>query len=76
VLACVSFVRFSPWKLRSPLRPGDGGSSEPSLARKLLSEAHAAIDREMIARQQRLDLAVLPACQNVFVFLSSADNFA
>jgi hypothetical protein len=33
---------FSPWKSRSPLRPPDGGSSEPSLARKLFTEVQAA----------------------------------
>src|ERR1700716_695655 len=41
--ACVSFVRFSPWKSRSPLRPGEGGSLDRSLAWKLFIEAHAAI---------------------------------
>ena len=38
---CVSLLRFSPWKSRSPLRPPAGGSSEPSLARKLFIEAQA-----------------------------------
>jgi hypothetical protein len=35
-------LRFSPWKSRSLLRLPDGGSSEPSLARKLFIEAQAA----------------------------------
>src|SRR5436190_23075459 len=38
----VALLRFSLWKGRSPLRPGPGGSSEPSLARKLLIEAQAS----------------------------------
>jgi hypothetical protein len=42
VEACVSLLRVSPWKSRSPLRPCDGGSSEPSLARKLFIDAQAA----------------------------------
>jgi hypothetical protein len=43
VEACVSFERFSLRKLRSPLRPGVGGSSWPSLRRKLFMLAHAWI---------------------------------
>jgi hypothetical protein len=31
----VSLLRFSPWKSRSPLRPGAGGSPLPSFGRKL-----------------------------------------
>jgi hypothetical protein len=27
--------RFSPWKSRSPLRPGDGGSPEPTFDQKM-----------------------------------------
>ena len=38
----MSLLRFSPWKSRSPLRPGAGGSSEPSLARKLFKQAQAS----------------------------------
>ena len=41
VEACVSLVRCSPWKSRSPLRPGAGGSPEPSFGRKLFIDAHA-----------------------------------
>jgi hypothetical protein len=40
--ACVSLLRFSPWKSRSPLRPGAGGSSLASRARKLFKLAHAS----------------------------------
>src|SRR5208283_538597 len=39
--ACVAFDRFVFLKLRSPLRPAVGSSSEPSLARKLFIDAHA-----------------------------------
>jgi hypothetical protein len=44
VEAWVSFERLSLWKLRSPLRPGAGGSSLPSLRRKLFIPAHAWIN--------------------------------
>jgi hypothetical protein len=43
VETCVSFERFSLWKLRSPLRPGAGGSPEPSFGRKLFIDAQASI---------------------------------
>jgi len=43
VLAWVAFERFSPLKSRSPLRPGPGGSSPPSLRRKLFRLAQAPI---------------------------------
>jgi uncharacterized protein with beta-barrel porin domain len=42
VEACVSFLRRSPLKSRSPLRPGPGSSPEPSLARKLFGLAQAS----------------------------------
>ena len=38
---CVSLLRFSPGKSRSPLWPDDGGSPEPSFATKLFIDAHA-----------------------------------
>jgi hypothetical protein len=41
VEACVAFERFVLRKSASPLRPGDGGSPEPSLGRKLFIDAHA-----------------------------------
>src|SRR6266403_5090130 len=41
--ACVSLLRFSPWKSRAPLRPGAGGSPLPSFGRKLFMLAHASI---------------------------------
>ena len=41
--ACVSLLRVSSWTSRLPLWPRDGGSSEPSLARKLFIEGHTAI---------------------------------
>jgi hypothetical protein len=44
VEACVSLLRFSPWKSRSPLRPGAGGSPLPSFGRKLFIDAHASIN--------------------------------
>jgi hypothetical protein len=43
VETCVSFERFFLWKLRSPLRPGAGGSPEPSFGRKLFIDAQASI---------------------------------
>jgi hypothetical protein len=53
----VSLERFSPLKSRSPLRPGAGGSPEPSFGRKLFRPAHLnqrAIDREVLVRQKTL----------------------
>jgi len=41
VEACVSFDRFVLRKSDSPLRPGDGGSPDPSLGRKLFIDAQA-----------------------------------
>ena len=43
VEAWVSLARCSPWKSRSPLRPGAGGSPEPSFGRKLFIDAQAWI---------------------------------
>jgi hypothetical protein len=43
VEARVALAGFSPWKSRSPLRPGPDGSLEPSFALKLFIEAKAAI---------------------------------
>jgi hypothetical protein len=43
VPAWVSLRRDWPWKSASALRPGTGGSSEPSFGRKLFIEAHASI---------------------------------
>jgi hypothetical protein len=43
VEAWVSLLRFSPWKSRSPFRPGPGGAPEPSFGRKLFIEAQASI---------------------------------
>lgn len=43
VEAWVSFERFSLRKFRWPLRPGPGGSPEPSFGRKLFMLAHASI---------------------------------
>jgi hypothetical protein len=43
VEACVSLLRFSPWKSRSPLRPASGGEPLPSFGRKLFMLAHASI---------------------------------
>jgi hypothetical protein len=40
VEAWVSFDRFSPLKSRSPLRPGAGGSPEPSFGRNDFMLAH------------------------------------
>ena len=41
VEACISLERFSFLKSRSPLRPGAGGSPEPSFGRTLFIEAQA-----------------------------------
>ena len=41
--AWVSLLRFSPWKSRSPLRPGPGGVPPPSFGRKLFMLAQATI---------------------------------
>jgi len=43
VEAWVSLLRFSPWKSRSPLRPGSGGAPLPSLGQKLFMLAQASI---------------------------------
>jgi hypothetical protein len=58
---CVSFERFSPWKSRSPLRPGAGGVPEPSFGRKLfgLAQDQRAVDREVLVRKQPFDLRVV-----------------
>jgi hypothetical protein len=61
VEACVSLRRRSRWKSRSPLRPGPDGSPEPSFGRKLLAGPgfqQSTVDREMLARQQSLDLVL------------------
>src|SRR5215472_7222524 len=42
VEACVVFRRRSPWKSCAPLRPGPGGSPEPSFGRKLFGLAQAS----------------------------------
>ena len=46
-------LRFSARKSRSPLRPGPGGSPEPSLGRKLFIEAQASIIVPSTEQQQR-----------------------
>src|SRR5512144_294022 len=60
---CVSFERFSPWKSRSPLRPGAGGVPEPSFGRKLFGLApgldQRAVDREVLVRKQPFDLRLV-----------------
>jgi hypothetical protein len=60
---CVSFERFSPWKSRSPLRPGAGGVPEPSFGRKLFRLAQAWISvpstEEVLVRKQPFDLRVV-----------------
>src|SRR5262249_49663511 len=58
MLACVSFLRFCPWKLVPP-----SSSPLPSLGRKLFCEAQAfnqrPVDRKMLIRQQRFDLRMV-----------------
>jgi hypothetical protein len=62
VEAWVSFLRFSRRKLHSPLRPGPGGSPEPSFGRKLFRAGpglqQCAVHREMLVRQEPLDLVM------------------
>ncbi len=54
VETCVSLVRRSPLKSRSPLRPGAGGSPEPSFGRNDLVLAQAWISvRSTESRRRR-----------------------
>ena len=53
-------ARFSPWKSRSPLRPGDGGCPNLSFATKALHRRPRLnlrpVDREALVRQERARL--------------------
>ena len=71
VEACVSLLRFSPWKSRSPLRPGAGGSPPPSLVRKLFMLTQASISvpssEKWSVRQQCLDRFLIKHCGHEFL---------
>ena len=58
----MSLLRCSSWKSRSPLRPGDGGSSATVLGAEALHRRpgldQRAVDREVLVRQERLHLWV------------------
>ena len=62
VEACVSLVRCSPWKSRSPLRPGRRRLAAAVLRPEALHAGpgldQRAVDREVLVRQQRLDLGL------------------
>ena len=62
VEACVSLVRCSPWKSRSPLPPGCRRLAAAVLRPEALyagpSLDQRAVDREVLVRQERLDLGL------------------